>query len=62
MTIQKRLERALAYLAPIVAAPDGSGEIYVPIFAKLDAALDEAKAQKDALSKARAIVQRRKAA
>jgi hypothetical protein len=62
MTIQKRLERALAYLAPIITAPDGSGEIYAPIFAKLDAALDEVKGQQDTLSKARAIAQRRKAA
>lgn len=51
-----RLERALRTLALIVAAPDG--EIYVPLFERIEAELTQRARQQGARERARAIVAR----
>lgn len=49
-----RIERALHYVAMIVDGPDG--EVYLPIFERLECELAVLDAKTDALARARSIV------
>jgi len=49
-----RIERALQFVATIIAGPDG--EAYLPIFERLEHELSAIDAKTDALSRARALV------
>lgn len=50
----ERIERALRTVARVVAAP--GGEVYAPIFERLEAELAARRRQQDAVSRARAMV------
>jgi hypothetical protein len=49
-----RIEQALQFVAAIVAAP--GGEVYLPIFVRLERELASLDAQTDALSRARSMI------
>jgi hypothetical protein len=51
---RERIERALGFIAEIVAGP--GGEAYLPIFERLERELAAIDAKADALGRARAIV------
>lgn len=50
---RERIERALHFIAAIVVEPDG--EVYLPIFERLERELAEIDAKADALARARSI-------
>lgn len=50
---RERIERALCFVAAIVAEP--GGEVYLPIFGRLERELAELDAKADALARARTI-------
>lgn len=51
---QERIERALRFMAQVVAGPDG--EVYLPIFERLERELAALDAKSSALERARAMV------
>lgn len=50
---RERIERALRFVAAIVAEP--GGEVYLPIFERLERELTEIDTKADALARARSI-------
>jgi hypothetical protein len=51
--MRDRIEQALRFMATIVAGPDG--EVYLPIFERLERELAARDAKTDALQRARAL-------